>query len=100
VEECIEAGIFFLIHFEVKTQDNSMHCVSQPLPAYIDTFREMAPPALLRIPLRAVNAAKVSARGTATVTKHPVTGSTPPSLDEFDPLNPGEWQLGVCSSFS
>ncbi|KAH7696782.1 Protein Y67H2A.5 [Aphelenchoides avenae] len=55
----------------------------------------MVPAALLRIPLRAVNAAKVSARGAATVTKHPVTGSTPPTLDEFDPLNPGEWQLGA-----
>lgn len=22
-------------------------------------------------------------------------GKTPPSLEEFDPLNPGEWQLGV-----
>lgn len=22
-------------------------------------------------------------------------GKTPPTLEEFDPLNPGEWQLGV-----
>ena len=29
------------------------------------------------------------------VTVIPATGKNPPSLDEFDPLNPGEWQLGV-----
>ncbi|KAL3092853.1 hypothetical protein niasHT_030042 [Heterodera trifolii] len=28
---------------------------------------------------------------------HPVTGKNPPTLEEFDPLNPGEWQLGVSS---
>uniref|UniRef100_A0A915NAA2 Uncharacterized protein n=1 Tax=Meloidogyne javanica TaxID=6303 RepID=A0A915NAA2_MELJA len=26
---------------------------------------------------------------------HPVTGKKPPTLEEFDPLNPGEWQIGV-----
>uniref|UniRef100_A0A914HDJ1 Uncharacterized protein n=1 Tax=Globodera rostochiensis TaxID=31243 RepID=A0A914HDJ1_GLORO len=26
---------------------------------------------------------------------HPVSGKKPPTLDEFDPLNPGEWQLGA-----
>ncbi|KAF7635643.1 hypothetical protein Mgra_00004886 [Meloidogyne graminicola] len=26
---------------------------------------------------------------------HPVTGKLPPPLEEFDPLNPGEWQMGV-----
>lgn len=25
----------------------------------------------------------------------PSTGKKPPTLEEFDPLNPGEWQLGV-----
>jgi hypothetical protein len=28
---------------------------------------------------------------------HPVTGKKPPTLEEFDPLNPGEWQLGVSA---
>jgi hypothetical protein len=27
---------------------------------------------------------------------HPVTGKKPPTLEEYDPLNPGEWQIGVC----
>ena len=26
---------------------------------------------------------------------HPVTGKKPPTLEEYDPLNPGEWQIGV-----
>jgi hypothetical protein len=26
---------------------------------------------------------------------HPVTGKKPPTLEEFDQLNPGEWQIGV-----
>uniref|UniRef100_A0A915MTM3 Uncharacterized protein n=1 Tax=Meloidogyne javanica TaxID=6303 RepID=A0A915MTM3_MELJA len=26
---------------------------------------------------------------------HPVTGKKPPTLEEFDPINPGEWQIGV-----
>ncbi|KAI3413721.1 hypothetical protein GPALN_011204 [Globodera pallida] len=26
---------------------------------------------------------------------HPVSGKKPPTLDDFDPLNPGEWQLGA-----
>jgi len=30
-----------------------------------------------------------------TVTVHPVTGEKPPALEEFDPLNPGNWQIGV-----
>lgn len=29
----------------------------------------------------------------------PATGKKPPTLEEFDPLNPGEWQLGVIIFF-
>ncbi|KAI1722902.1 KASH (Klarsicht/ANC-1/Syne Homology) Domain Protein [Ditylenchus destructor] len=29
------------------------------------------------------------------VSAHPVTGKKPPTLEEFDPLNPGDWQIGV-----
>jgi hypothetical protein len=36
-----------------------------------------------------------SLRGIAAV---PATGKRPPPLEEFDPLNPGDWQLGVGSS--
>ena len=30
-----------------------------------------------------------------TLTLHPETGEQAPKLEDFDPLNPGNWQLGV-----
>lgn len=42
--------------------------------------------------LRNIAIARLSIRNVGVITTN---GKTPPSLDEFDPLNPGEWQLGV-----
>ena len=34
-----------------------------------------------------------------TVLVHPVTGEKPPTIEDFDPLNPGNWQIGVSLFF-
>lgn len=49
---------------------------------------------MLRNSIQALKSKSIFAavRGIAAV---PATGKVPPTLEEFDPLNPGEWQLGV-----
>jgi hypothetical protein len=42
-------------------------------------------------------AVSVSRLTTSSIIIHPVTGEKPPTLEEFDPVNPGNWQVGVCS---
>lgn len=43
--------------------------------------------------LKHISISRLSVRNVGVVS---TTGKTPPTLDQFDPLNPGEWQLGVC----
>ncbi|VDL63572.1 unnamed protein product [Nippostrongylus brasiliensis] len=48
--------------------------------------------------LRTLGAARIhSVRCASAFAQAPThAGKTPPSLEEFDPLNPGEWQLGAA----
>ncbi|CAJ0590537.1 unnamed protein product [Cylicocyclus nassatus] len=48
--------------------------------------------------LRTLGAARLtSVRFATTYNQIPThAGKTPPTLEEFDPLNPGEWQLGAA----
>uniref|UniRef100_A0A158P6H5 Succinate dehydrogenase [ubiquinone] cytochrome b small subunit n=1 Tax=Angiostrongylus cantonensis TaxID=6313 RepID=A0A158P6H5_ANGCA len=46
--------------------------------------------------LRTHGFARVQIRSATSFQKIPTSaGKVPPTLEEFDPLNPGEWQLGV-----
>ncbi|VDM61783.1 unnamed protein product [Angiostrongylus costaricensis] len=46
--------------------------------------------------VRTLGFARVQIRSATSFQKTPTSaGKVPPTLEEFDPLNPGEWQLGV-----